>query len=63
VALAQTAWVVTAWLRAGRFEPVVMLPLVLASRLAHAAGMAIGGLRWLRSRARRARESEPLQSE
>jgi glycosyltransferase involved in cell wall biosynthesis len=49
-ALAQTAYILGCWLRAGVFEPVLMLPAVLASRLAYAAGMAVGGTRWLRRR-------------
>jgi hypothetical protein len=32
------------------FEPVLMTPAILASRFAYAAGMAVGGTRWLRTR-------------
>jgi hypothetical protein len=50
LALAHTAHTVAAWLRYGKLEPLAMLPLIGASRLAYAAGMATGGLRWLRRR-------------
>jgi hypothetical protein len=29
-------------------EPLVMLPAVLAARLAYSAGLVAGGLRWIR---------------
>lgn len=48
LALAHTAFIVGCWLRAGVFEPLWMLPAILASRFAYAAGMAVGGVRWLR---------------
>ena len=38
--------------RAGVWEPVVMLPAILGSRFAYAAGMAVGGVQWLRRRGR-----------
>ena len=47
LALAHTAFIISCWVRAGRYEPVSMLPLVLLSRLAYVAGMAVGGVRWL----------------
>jgi glycosyltransferase involved in cell wall biosynthesis len=50
LAFAHTAYIVGCWLRVGVFEPVLMLPLVLVSRFAYAAGMTVGGVRWLRSR-------------
>ena len=50
LALVHTAYIVAAWARVGVFEPVWMLPGVLASRLAYAAGMSVGGVRWLRRR-------------
>jgi glycosyltransferase involved in cell wall biosynthesis len=54
LALAHTAFILWCWVRAGRFEPVLMAPAVLASRIAYAAGMAAGGLQWLRRRDPRA---------
>ncbi len=50
LALVHTAFILGCWVRARRFEPVLMAPAVLASRLAYSAGMAAGGLRWLRRR-------------
>lgn len=48
LAFVHTAHTVGCWLRHRRLEPLVFLPLILASRLAYAAGMAAGGWRWLR---------------
>ena len=48
LAFAHAAHTVAAWARRGRLEPLAMLPLILLARLAYAAGMARGGLRWLR---------------
>ncbi|HEX5387016.1 MAG TPA: glycosyltransferase [Gemmatimonadales bacterium] len=50
LAVAHTAFIVGCWVRAGVLEPVLMLPMIFASRLAYCAGMAAGGLRWLRAR-------------
>jgi len=50
LALPQALYVVFCWLRAGVFEPLPLLPVVLAARLAHAAGTVAGGRRWLRQR-------------
>jgi glycosyltransferase involved in cell wall biosynthesis len=50
LAFAHTAYIVGCWLRAGVVEPLIMTPAILASRFAYAAGMAVGGTRWLRSR-------------
>lgn len=50
LALAHTAHTVACWARRGRLEPVAMLPLILLARLAYAAGLAVGGLCWLRGR-------------
>ncbi|HJR64555.1 MAG TPA: glycosyltransferase [Gemmatimonadaceae bacterium] len=50
LALVHTVYIVAAWARVGVFEPVWMLPAVLASRFAYAAGMSVGGWRWLRRR-------------
>jgi glycosyltransferase involved in cell wall biosynthesis len=49
LALASTAHIVTCWLRAGKIEPFLMLPAVLAARLAYSAGLASGGVRWIRA--------------
>jgi glycosyltransferase involved in cell wall biosynthesis len=48
LAFAHTAHTVGCWLRRRRIEPLLFLPLILASRLAYAAGLATGGMRWLR---------------
>jgi glycosyltransferase involved in cell wall biosynthesis len=45
--LAHTAYTVACWARAGVLEPLIMLPAVLAARLAYGAGLIIGGVRWL----------------
>lgn len=47
--LVQALYIVACWLRVGVFEPLLMLPAVLAARAAHVAGMIVGGVRWLRS--------------
>jgi glycosyltransferase involved in cell wall biosynthesis len=48
LALASTAYVVWCWVRAGILEPLLMLPVILAARLAYSAGLAAGGIRWIR---------------
>jgi GT2 family glycosyltransferase len=48
LALASTAYIVGCWVRAGALEPVLMLPYVLAARLAYSAGLIAGGVRWMR---------------
>jgi glycosyltransferase involved in cell wall biosynthesis len=48
LAVASTGYIVACWLRAGVAEPLFMLPAVLAARLAYSAGLAAGGLRWIR---------------
>lgn len=50
LALAHTAFILGCWLRAGVLEPVWMLPAILVSRCAYAAGLAVGGVQWLRHR-------------
>lgn len=50
LAVVHTLFILGCWVRAGRWEPVVMAPAVFLSRLAYAAGMAVGGLEWLRRR-------------
>lgn len=49
LAFASTVYIVGCWLRAGAVEPLLMLPAVLAARLAYSAGLASGGLRWIRA--------------
>lgn len=48
LAVGTTLYVVGCWLRAGVFEPLWMLPGVLAARLSYSAGLVVGGVRWLR---------------
>ena len=48
LALGSTAYIVACWLRAGVLEPLLMLPAVLAARLAYSAGLVAGGIRWMR---------------
>lgn len=54
LAFVHAVYIIGCWLRYGIYEPLLMLPLVLLSRFAYAAGMIMGGLRWLRQRDRRA---------
>ncbi len=49
---AHSAYILWCWARAGVFEPVLMLPLVLLSRVTYMAGLSVGAVRWLRSRGR-----------
>jgi len=53
LAFAHTVYIVGCWVRAGIFEPVLMAPAILASRFAYVAGMAVGGMRWLRQEGNR----------
>ncbi len=48
LAIGSAAYIVACWVRAGRLEPVLMLPWVLAARAAYSAGLVAGGIRWLR---------------
>jgi glycosyltransferase involved in cell wall biosynthesis len=50
LAFVHTAFILGCWVRAGLFEPVLMAPAVLISRLAYSTGMAVGGVQWLRRR-------------
>ena len=50
LAFAHTAYIAGCWAKAGRLEPLLMLPAILVSRFAYTAGMAVGGWRWLRRR-------------
>lgn len=48
LALAHTAYILGCWVRAGALEPLLMAPAILVSRFAYVAGLAVGGVRWLR---------------
>jgi glycosyltransferase involved in cell wall biosynthesis len=48
LAILSTGYIIGCWLRAGVLEPLLMLPAVLAARLAYSAGLIAGGLRWIR---------------
>ena len=48
LACASTFYIVGCWLRVGVWEPVIMLPAVLAARMAYSAGLVSGGIRWIR---------------
>jgi glycosyltransferase involved in cell wall biosynthesis len=48
LAIASTGYILGCWLRAGVAEPMFMLPAILAARLAYSAGLAAGGVRWIR---------------
>jgi hypothetical protein len=50
LALVHTGFILACWVKAGIFEPLLMTPGILLSRLAYSAGMAVGGIRWLRRR-------------
>ncbi len=47
LAIAHTAFILICWVRVRIFEPVLMLPAILVSRLAYVSGMVVGALRWL----------------
>jgi hypothetical protein len=59
LAFASTAYIIGCWLRAGRIEPLLMAPAILAARVAYALGMAEGGLRWIAKPAERTLEHRP----
>ena len=48
IALGTTAYILGCWIRARVVEPLLMLPAVLAARLAYSAGLVAGGIRWIR---------------
>ena len=48
LAVGTTVYIMGCWARAGVFEPLLMLPAVLAARLAYSAGLVAGGVRWMR---------------
>jgi len=52
LAVAHTAFIVLCWLRVGILEPILLLPLILASRVAYVAGMCVGAVRWLQFKRR-----------
>lgn len=59
LALAHTAFIIGCWARVGVFEPLLMLPVVLVSRIAYVAGLSVGALQWLRLRGRSATTPRP----
>lgn len=48
--IVHTGYVLACWLRAGVWEPVVMLPALVGAKGAYAMGFMVGGSRWLRGR-------------
>ena len=48
IALGTTAYILACWTRARVVEPLLMLPAVLAARLAYSAGLVAGGIRYIR---------------
>jgi mycofactocin glycosyltransferase len=48
IALGTTVYIIACWTRARVVEPLLMLPAVLAARLAYSAGLVAGGMRWIR---------------
>jgi len=48
--IVHTGYVLGCWLRAGVWEPFVMLPVLAAAKGAYAMGFVVGGSRWLWSR-------------
>lgn len=59
LALAQGAYVVGSWARAGVWEPLRLAPLLLLAQLAYGAGLAAGGVRWMRHRGSAAAQVRP----
>ena len=49
LAIAHSAYIVSCWMRAGMFEPLLMLPAIFVSRLAYMTGLCVGAVRWLRA--------------
>jgi glycosyltransferase involved in cell wall biosynthesis len=50
LAPAHTLHTLACWLRLGIREPLLLFPALAAARLAYAAGLSVGGLRWLARR-------------
>jgi glycosyltransferase involved in cell wall biosynthesis len=48
LALVSAGYIVGCWLRAGVFEPLLLLPGILAARAAYSAGLLLGAIRWMR---------------
>jgi glycosyltransferase involved in cell wall biosynthesis len=48
IAVATTVYILGCWARARVIEPLLLLPAVLAARLAYSAGLVAGGVRWIR---------------
>lgn len=59
LAFVSTAYIIGCWAKARMFEPVAMLPALLLARLSYAAGMAEGGLHWIRKPEERQLEHRP----
>jgi glycosyltransferase involved in cell wall biosynthesis len=59
LSFASTAYIIGCWLKGGRIEPLLMAPAIFAARLAYAAGMAEGGLRWIMKPDQRTLEHRP----
>ncbi len=60
IAVLTALYIVACWLRARRYEPVLMLPLILGARVAYSTGMAVGGVRWILRRGDPAAAVRPL---
>jgi glycosyltransferase involved in cell wall biosynthesis len=48
IAVGTTVYILGCWARARVAEPLLMLPGVLAARLAYSVGLVAGGIRWMR---------------
>jgi glycosyltransferase involved in cell wall biosynthesis len=48
LAFGSTAYILSCWVRVGVLEPILMLPALLAARLAYSTGLVAGGIRWMR---------------
>lgn len=59
LAFASTAYILGCWVKGRMFEPLLMSPAMLLARLTYSAGMAEGGLHWLRKPEERALEHRP----
>lgn len=58
----QALYIAYCWLRAGKVEPLLTFPVLLVQRFVYAAGMMVGGLRWLTSGPARERAPGRLRS-
>jgi GT2 family glycosyltransferase len=54
-AVAHTLYTIVCWLRAGKFEPLFLTPVLFLGRLAYASGMTIGGIRSKQNRKKKDR--------